>query len=33
MEIRDSSPHSTEIYANRRKIGGKVGAGAAIYVD
>jgi ribonuclease HI len=33
MEIRDSTPYSTEIYTDRSKIGGKVGAGAAIYVD
>jgi hypothetical protein len=33
MEIRDSTPYSTEIYTDGSKIGGKVGAGAAIYVD
>jgi ribonuclease HI len=33
MEIRDSTPHSTEIYTDGRKIGGKVRAGAAIYVN
>jgi ribonuclease HI len=33
VEIRDSTPYSTEIYTDKSKIGGKVGAGAAIYVD
>ena len=33
MEIRDSTPYSSEIYSDRSKIGDKVGAGAAIYVD
>jgi ribonuclease HI len=33
MEIRDSTPDCTEIYTDGSKIGGKVGAGAAIYVD
>jgi len=33
MEISDSTPYSTEIYTDRSKIGGKVGAGAAIYVE
>ena len=33
VEIRDTSPHSTEIYTNESKIRGQVGAGAAIYVD
>ena len=33
MEISDSTPYSTEIYTEGSKIGGKVGAGAAIYVD
>ena len=33
MEICDSTPYSTEIYTDGSKIGGKVGAGAAIYVD
>jgi hypothetical protein len=33
MEIRNSAPYSTEIYTDGSKIGGKVGAGAAIYVD
>jgi hypothetical protein len=33
MEIRDSTPHSTEIYTEGSKIGGKVKAGAAMYVD
>jgi len=33
MEIRDSTLYSTEIYTDGSKIGGTVGAGAAIYVD
>jgi ribonuclease HI len=33
MEIRDSSPHSTEICTDGSKIGDKVGAGAAELVD
>jgi ribonuclease HI len=33
MEIRDSTPFSTEIYTDGSKIEGKVGAGEAIYVD
>jgi ribonuclease HI len=33
MEVSDSTPYSTEIYTDGSKIGGKVGAGAAIYVD
>jgi len=33
MEIRDSTPYSIEIYTDGSKIGGKVGAGAAMYVD
>jgi hypothetical protein len=33
MEISDSTPHSTEVYRDGSKIGGKVGAGAVIYVD
>jgi hypothetical protein len=32
MEISDSRPHSIEIYTDESKIGGKVGAGAALYV-
>ena len=31
MEIKDSTPYSIEIYTDGSKIGGKVGAGAAIY--
>jgi hypothetical protein len=30
METRDSTPYSIEIYTDESKIGGKVGAGAAI---
>jgi ribonuclease HI len=33
MEIRDSTPDCTEIYTDGSKIGGKDGAGAALYVD
>jgi len=33
MEICDSTPYSIEIYTDGSKIGGKVGAGAAIYED
>jgi ribonuclease HI len=33
LEICDSTPFSTEIYTDGSKIEGKVGAGAAIYVD
>jgi hypothetical protein len=33
MEISDTTPYSTVIYTEGSKIGGKVGAGAAIYVD
>jgi len=33
MEICDSTSYSTEIYTDERKIGGKFGAGAVIYVD
>ena len=33
METRDSPPYSIEIYTVGSKIGGRVGAGAAIYVD
>jgi len=33
MEIRDSTPYSTEIYTGGSKIRGEVRAGAAIYVD
>jgi hypothetical protein len=33
MEISDSTPYSTEVYTDGSKIGGKVGAGAARYVD
>jgi ribonuclease HI len=33
MEIRDSTPNSTEIYSDGSKIGSKVRAGAAICVD
>jgi hypothetical protein len=32
-ETRDSSPYSIAIYTDVSKIGGKVGVGAAIYVD
>jgi len=33
MEISDSKPYSVEIYTDGSKIGGKVGAGVALYVD
>ena len=33
METRESTPYSIEIYTDGSKIGGKVGAGAAVYVD
>ena len=33
MEICDSTPYCTEIYTDGSKIGGKVRAGAVIYVD
>jgi ribonuclease HI len=33
MEISDSTPYSTVTYTDGSKIGGKVGAGAAIYVE
>jgi len=33
MEICDSTPYSIQIYTDGSKIGGKVGTGAAIYVD
>jgi hypothetical protein len=32
-EIRDSKPYPIEVYTEGSKIGGKVGAGAAVYVD
>jgi hypothetical protein len=32
-KIRDSTPHCTEIYTDGSKIGDKVRAGAAVYVD
>jgi ribonuclease HI len=33
IETSDSTPHSTVIYTDGSKIEGKVGAGAAIYVN
>jgi hypothetical protein len=33
MEICDTTPYCTVIYTDGSKIGGKAGAGAAIYVD